>query len=139
MDKLPVRNKIVIGEGTDYEKTILLQRPKGRRAREMMPKVLDFMTKLSQVQESGSGGVSDVSKLIGAFWDYEEFEKTLVPYVLQMEDDEGRRYLNEEGTLGDILDAYIQAAQYLIEESFNRKEVQEALGKSKGAGEAKTK
>lgn len=125
------RNKIVLNEGYEEEKTIYLKRPKGRKAREMMPKVLSFMSELSlEADEDGNADVETVSVLIGRFWSKEEFEDTLLPFVLQMEDEEGRKYLEEECTVVDILDAFSKAASYLIEESFQRKEVEEALGKS---------
>ena len=124
-----LRNKIVLSEGTDYERTIYLNRPKGRKAREMMPKVLAFMTELSKQQEDATD-VESVSRLILQFWSKSEFEEMLVPFVLQMDTQEGRKYLDENCTLVEILDAFSKAAQYLIEESFQRKEVEEAMGKS---------
>lgn len=123
------KNKVVIGPGTEYEKVVYLNKPKGRAAREMMPKVLKFMNGLASVQKSEAGGLSEVVDIISAFWDYKEFEDVLVPYVLQLNDPKGREYLDTECTSADILDAFTKAAQFLIDESFNKKEVQEALGK----------
>jgi hypothetical protein len=126
-----LRNKIVLAEGTDYERTIYLNKPKGRKAREMMPKVLAFMSELSKSQDNGSvSDVEEVSNMMLKFWSKSEFEDVLVPFVLQMDTVEGKRYLDENCTTVEIIDAFSKAAQYLIEESFQRAEVEEALGKS---------
>lgn len=128
---IEIRNKIVLGEGTDQEKTIYLSKPKGRKAREMMPKVLAFMSELSKNQSSGKKNTMDeVSKTISQFWSKTEFESELLPFVLQLDTIDGRTYLEENCTIGEILQSFTKAAQYLIEESFQREEVQDALGKS---------
>lgn len=123
-----VKNKIVLAEGTEQEKTIYLQKPKGRKARETMPKVLTFMAELSK--NTGSNDMNTVSNLVSTLWSKSDFEDNLVPFVLQLDNPEGRRYLDENCTLVEILEAFSKAAQYLLEESFQRPEVQEALGKS---------
>lgn len=126
------RNKIVLSEGTEAERTIYLKRPKGRKAREMMPKVLAFMSDLSKVADDGGDAddIESVLSLVNKFWSAEVFENELVPFVLQMESEDDKKYLNEECTIVDIIDGFTKAAQFLIEESFQRKEVQEAMGKS---------
>lgn len=125
-----LRNKIVLAEGTLDERTIYLNRPKGRKSREMMPKVLAFMTELSKQQTESANDTESVSKLILQFWSKSEFEDELVPFVLQLDTTDGRKYLDENLTTVEMIDAFSKAAQYLIEESFQRKEVEEALGKS---------
>ena len=127
-----LRNKIVLSEGTEDERTIYLNRPKGRRAREMMPKVLAFMAELSKnTDDNGDTDVEQASALVDKFWNRDEFEEVLVPFVLQMDDESGRKYLDNNCTTVEILDAFSSAASYLVEESFSRKEVEEAMGKSK--------
>lgn len=119
--------ELIIGEGTEYERRIILPKPRGRRAREMMPKLTSFM---KSVTASEGADDTDILETIQRFWDQSEFEDVLVPYVLGLEDPEGREYLNEECTTVDILNAFMEAATHIIMSSSNRPEVVEALKKS---------
>ena len=121
--------RIVLGEGTDYEKTIFIDRPKGRKAREMMPKILSFMSKLKDMNEN-ERDLDSVLGLIDAFWSRAEFEDVFVPYVFGLDNPEGMKYLSDNCTIVEIMEAFSAAAYFLIEQSFARKEVQAALGKS---------
>lgn len=123
------RHKIILGEGTDYEKTIYLERPKGRKSREMMPKVLSFMAQLKDLRQD-ENDLGSILALVDAFWTRDEFENILVPYVLGLDNPEGRKYLDENCTMVEIMEAFSSAANFLIEQSFARREVQAALGKS---------
>lgn len=121
---------IVIGEGTDYEKVLHIERPKGKIARKMMPKILDFMASIKDMN-SGETELESVLNLINTFWSMEEFEEVLVPYVLGLDDEQGRQYLDENCTIIELIESFTKAANFLIEESFSKAEVQQALGKSK--------
>lgn len=123
------RQTIVIGEGQDYEKTVYVERPKGRKAREMMPKVLSFMAKLRDLKQDETD-IDSILSLVDAFWSRTEFENELVPYVLGMDTPEGKEWLNDNGTIVEIMEAFSTAANFLIEQSFSKAEVQAALGKS---------
>lgn len=124
------RHKIILGEGEDYEKTLYIDRPKGRKAREMMPKVLSFAAKLQQLRADEKDNLDAFLMLVEAFWGQAEFEETLLPYVLGLDNDAGKKYLNENCTLVELMEAFNDAAGFLIEQSFSRPEVQAALGKS---------
>ncbi len=126
-------NKIVIGEGQDYERTIYLTKPKGRKAREIMPKVLQFMNRLQETQADGDAdknSLMGVVTLLNVFWTGPEFEDVIAPFVLQLDSPDGRKYLDEQVSTGEMLNSFIKSAEYLIESSFGQAEVQEALGKS---------
>lgn len=132
-----VRNKIVMAAEREDEALVefvrLLKRPKGRRAREMMPKVLKFMGKLSELQANmNSSNPLAIADFVEAIWGDPSFERELLPFVLQMEGEEDVKKLTDEFMSLDIINAFSKAAQYLIEESFQRPEVQQALKKSDG-------
>lgn len=124
------RHKIVLGEGEDYEKTVYIEKPKGRKAREMMPKVLSFAAKLQQLRADEKDNIETFLALVEAFWGQNDFEEVLLPYVLGLDNPEGRKYLNENCTLVELMEAFNVAAGFLIEQSFSKPEVQAALGKS---------
>ncbi|NJO31717.1 MAG: hypothetical protein HC874_32330 [Richelia sp. SL_2_1] len=124
-----VKHKIVLGENTDYEKTIYIDRPKGRKAREMMPKILSFMGKLKDLRQD-ENDLDSILGLVDAFWSREEFENVLVPYVLGLDNPEGMKFLDENCTMVEIMEAFSSASGFLIEQSFSRRDVQAALGKS---------
>jgi len=128
-----MKNKIVIAEGQEHEKTIYLENPKGKMARKIIPKVLDFMDKLQKSQEEGdqeAETLAGIVRMLNVFWDEDEFEEVIAPFVLQLNTPEGRKYLEENVTVGEMISAFTQAANYLIEASFGREDVQEAVGKS---------
>lgn len=130
-----MENKLIFGEGTDYQRELYIKAPRGKKARLMMPKVLNFMSKVAERQrEAGKEeeglDFEEINAMLSAFWSTDEFEDSLVPFVLGLDDPEGRKYLEDNGTTMDIVASFMVAAQYLIEESFGRKEVQAALGKS---------
>ena len=130
---------IVIAEGTDYEYTKTLQVPKGRQARKTMPKLLNFMSKLADKGDVFQAAESDLGtmvELIESIWDYDNFEEELVPFALQMTGQKEQELLENEFTLIQIMEAFMVAAQFMIEASLNKPEVQEALKKSKPAVEA---
>ena len=124
------RHKLTIGLGTDYEKVLYIEPPKGRKAREKMPKVLGFAAKLQGLRSDERSDLDTILQMVDTFWGVETFENELVPYVLGLDNDEGRKYLDENCTMVEVIDAFNEAAGFLIERSFNRAEVQEALGNS---------
>jgi hypothetical protein len=125
------RHKITFGEGTDYEKTLYIERPKGRRSREMMPKVLSFAAKLQDLKTEEQTNLDTILQMVDTFWGLDEFENVLVPYVLGLDNPEGLEFLKNNGTMVEVIDAFNEAAGFLIDQSFSRAETQEALGKSK--------
>lgn len=133
-----VLNKITwVWEGEDgevhtYEKR--LRPPKGRLARQMMPRVLRFMGEVADITEGQKSipGLTGQLGVIEKFWTDPAYENELFPFILQLETDEERRIVDEELTMVEIIQSITEAAQYLISESFQRKDVQEALKKSDG-------
>lgn len=124
------RHKLTIGTGTDYEKVLYIESPKGRKAREKMPKVLAFAAKLQGLRSDERSDLETILQMVDTFWGMSEFENELVPYVLGLDTEDGKKYLDENCTMVEVIDAFNEAAGFLIERSFNRVEVQEALGKS---------
>lgn len=135
------RHKVIFGEGTDYERVLWIDRPTGRKAREMMPKVLSFAAKLQSLRTEERSDLDTILEMIETFWGKDEFENELAPYVLGLDNPDGLKFLNEKGTIVELLDSFNDAAGFLIEQAFNRQEVQEALGKSENEAqvEAPTK
>lgn len=130
-----MENKIIFGEGTDYQRELTIRPPRGKAARMMMPRILSFMSSVAQKQrdlgrEDEGLDFEEINEMLTAFWKTSEFEDVLVPFVLGLDNPEGRKFLEENGTTMDIVSSFMTASQQLIEESFGRKEVQAALGKS---------
>lgn len=138
--ELEVRNLVVFRwideEDNVHEYNKRLRKPKGRKAREFMPRVLRFLgevaDKYSQADAEDEQFSSSTADIIAQFFTHEN--EDLFVYILQVDEDdeEGRRILEEEMNSMDTLDVVIQAAQYLVSESLNRTEVQQALKKSDG-------
>lgn len=123
--------KVVFGPNTEYERILWIERPKGRKAREMMPKVLAFAAKLQTLSSEEKQDINTIVAMVDVFWGREEFENVLVPYVLGLDSKEGQEFLNSNGTIMEVINAFNEAAGFLINESFSQGEVQAALGKSK--------
>ena len=139
VEEIQPANVIIIAEGTDHEYVKRLAVPKGRQARKTMPKLLNFMAALSDkgdVFDAANENLGGMVDLIETIWDYDNFEEELVPFALQMTSAEEQQLLENEFTLIEIMEAFMVAAQYLIESSLNKPEVQEALKKSKPEVEA---
>lgn len=115
--------EIIFGKGQEYERVLLIKPAKGKKARQMMPSITAFMSKVAEAD--GSNPIA----VMGEFWSTEEFEEIFVPYVLGLDNSEGRDFLENEGTPIDILNAFTEAATYLIGTSLNSPEVVEALKK----------
>lgn len=128
--------EIVFGEGTEYKRILIINRPKGAAARAYMPEVIKFMQHMRKAfGDKAMLEENDLLEVILTFWEMEKFEKELVPFVLNLDNPDGRKYLQENGTMGEILEAFLEASQWLVVNSFGRPEVQEALGKSPEAAE----
>ena len=142
-----VRNKVewtwVDDDDVVQTYTKLLKRPKGKEARKLMPTVLQFMGEMAELgaseqdlEDIDAGTLLSQLGLIQKFWEDEMYEEKLFPFILQIEGAEEQRIYDDELTMIEIINSVATAAQYLIEESFSRPEVQEALKKSDG-GEQK--
>lgn len=139
-DEIPVINKITIAPKTSYEKTILLQRPKGKENRKKMAKVYPILGKLEdmarQVQDAQEKGtkVSETlmfAQLISDLWNENVFEDEILPFVFQGCSPE---YL-EELEVPDIIAPFMKGVRYLATQE-NTPELAEALKKSEGEAEA---
>lgn len=128
-------NRIVLAEGTDREYTKILKIPKGREARQKLPMLLEFMNKIQELGgDEGEDAAQDfgrISKMVSTTWGFDQFEEELLPFALQMTSNKERKLLEEEFTLFEILQAFMQAAQYNIFSSISGEEVELALKKSK--------
>jgi len=133
-----VRNKILMqwtdDDGKENEYLILLRRPKGRKARLLMPRVLQFLGQVSDVSakiEDEDQSFAAQTKVMDTF--FTQANEELFRFILQIDEDpEGQRILEDEMTLIDTIQCVTEAARYMVEESLNRPEVQRALKKSGG-------
>src|SRR4030067_1899429 len=142
MSELEVRNKIVFTWVDDsrepHEYVKHLRRPKGRQARLNLPKITAFLGKIAELQEriekqsKKGASVADNMAMIESFFTPEN--EQLFPFILQMETEDELRILNEELTAIEVIEAVSKAATYIVEESLNRSEVQQALKKLGGEG-----
>lgn len=139
-DEIPVINKITIAARQPYEKTILLQRPKGKENRKKMAKVYPILGKLEdmarQVQDAQNEGkkLSETilfAQLISDLWEEDVFENEILPFVFQGCSPE---YL-EELEVPDIIAPFMKGVRYLATQE-NTPELAEALKKSEGEAEA---
>lgn len=118
-------NKIVVlGAGTEFEKNIELKPLRGKQARYMMPKILAFLAKMRNMQETEDQFEMAVT-LMDTLWQDNEFEDVILPFVLGVTSEDLENYGNM-----DLITVFGEAANYLIESTFSRKEVSAALGKS---------
>lgn len=115
---------IVLGENTEFEKRIELKPLRGKEARYKMPKILAFLAKMRNMQDS-EDQFDSVVNLMELLWSDTEFEESILPFVLGVDSKELESYGNM-----DLLTAFGEAANYLVESTFSRKEVSAALGKS---------
>lgn len=115
---------IVLGENTEFEKRVELKPLRGKEARYKMPKILAFLAKMRNMQDSEDQFDSMVN-LMDLLWSDTEFEESVLPFVLGLDSKELEPYGNM-----DLLTAFGEAANYLVESTFSRKEVSAALGKS---------
>jgi hypothetical protein len=137
--------EIVFGPGTTYQRLIVIDRPKGKNARRFMPEVVAFVRDLRETlarrlderdYESDEVDLDMVMDMINTFWETDKFENEILPFALNLDTPEGRKFLEENGTQGEVMEAFLEAARWLVTNSFGRPEVQEALGKSLPASEA---
>lgn len=137
-EELVVRNLVVLyyyddetDERKEYEKR--LRRPKGRAARIKLPTVIRFLSEIAdlqaEIEASGDETISANARLLEEF--FTEKNEDLFAYVLQLDTGEEQTIL-ENMQAFDVLEVVIEAANYLIDASFNRPEVQQALKKSDG-------
>ncbi len=133
---------ITLSRGYPEEKQITLSRPKGSNARQKMAEVLAFSKKVQQIRKevddlNGSGDdqsedmiAEKMLQVIEILWNEPDFESVILPFVLDMESEEDRKYLQEEGTPVEILAAFYVASQWKLEQAYGGNATQQALGKS---------
>ena len=132
-----VRNKVTIfwfdDDGNQHEHVIRLKRPKGRAARQAMPRVLAFLSDIgdyqTEIEKAGDQSIGAQAELINKF----EAHEDLFPFILQVEDNSETGKVLEDLTIIELMEPVFNAAQYLVSESLNRPEVQQALKKLDGA------
>lgn len=136
-DEIPVINKITIAARTPYEKTILLQRPKGKENRKKMAKVYPILGKLEDMArqvQNAEGKISETvlfAQMISDLWTDDVFEDEILPFVFQGCSPE---YL-EELEVPDIIAPFMKGVRYLATQE-NTPELAEALKKSEAGAEA---
>ncbi len=137
-DQLAQPNCIVLCKDQPEEKVIMLKPPQGRNARTKMPKVLSFMRRLEQLQKENvdKDSADQAISFMDFLWAESEFEESILPFALQMESLDDKKYLDEHGAPLEIVNAFMKAAQYLVEKSYEREDVQAAIKKSDNGGQA---
>lgn len=131
-DEIPIANKLTIAAHTDHERTILVRVPVGRAARKKTAKLLPLLGKLDFGEGEKNFDLTKVANVIGTLWSSDEFEDELVPFVLDMEDQDGQDYL-EKLTLMEVLEAFMEATGIIMGGS-QQEDFQEAVKKSTGEG-----
>jgi len=147
--------EVVIAEGKEWEKTVSVPYPKGKKWRKMSPKLMQFVLKFSESSrklsepqseyvEAGDvitpdGQISpedefkknlDMITAIGSLWSEDEFENDYLPAVLGLDTKEGRKYLENECTMMDIVEPFLTAASLIMAASMGGDDVQAALKNS---------
>lgn len=131
--------EIVFNENTkdEYRKKIFAY--KGRKVRNMVPKIKDYVISMMEsekffdkiVNETDELGVATAMlDVITKFWKQEEFEAEILPIVLQMDDLEGLKFLENEGTPFEVFTNFNKCAMFLVETGLLGSEVESALKKS---------
>lgn len=138
-DKIPVANKVTIAPKTEWEKTILLERPKGRENRVKVAKIMPFVTRFEEFVEESDDDLSDIQRrrrnarfmtVMAEVWAEPNFEEEIVPFVLNLDDEPGRRYL-ENLEFTDLMGPVMKAMMYVTSRE-NTPALQESLKKSEG-------
>jgi hypothetical protein len=140
-DEISVANKVTLNpHHPDYERTILLPEPRGRKARETTVELMPFLEYMSKfVDVDGNIARQDIqlfSGIITTLWSKKDFEERLLPFVLGLDpNNETDRETLESLTLTGAFEAFIQGFNYLMSGS-NDEEFQAAKKKSNGEEKA---
>ena len=100
-------NQIIVAKGTDHERILDIQRPRGRSNRRLIARHMDKIALLSQFQgaEDQFAVMANVSKRL---WEDEEFESEFLPTVLGLSDKDGRAYLDKLDVM-ETFQAFVEA------------------------------
>lgn len=125
-------DEVRIAEGTDVEKVIKLHIPRGKQYREKHRKLLSTFGELESISSgvtnaNGSTPLKPIIECIERLFGQKDFEDTMVPFALGMEDAEGKEYLDMLLPM-EKFTAYMQAASYIVSGG-NTDQVRAALKK----------
>jgi len=150
--------EVTIAKETDREYITNVPFPRGRKWRKLAPKLMKFVLEYGETSRRASeetdgdrkelAGPGDVItaerdegvvefernlkmiEIIGQLWDEETFEGAYLPAVLGMEDAKGRKLLDEEFVMMDVVEPFLKASAMIMAASMGQPATQEALGKS---------
>jgi len=153
--------EVTIAKGKEWEREVNIPYPKGKKWRKMSPKLMQFVLmfsensrKLSEPEpefvEAGDiitpdGKISpeeeakknlEMVKAIGSLWDEDEFENDYLPAVFGLDTPDGRKYLENEGTMMDMVEPFLTAASMIMAAAMGGEDVQTALKNSQADEEA---
>lgn len=89
-DKIEVANKVTLCPGTEFERTILLDIPRGREGRKMTARLLPMMERLTGMLSGGvnEDNFSSFVTVVRELWGDEKFEDEIFPFVLGLKPDD---------------------------------------------------
>lgn len=109
-------NKIVIAEGTEYERNHTLRILRGKQYKDKHLRLLETFGELEAVSRNADGGsqfkavIDAIKNLFGV----EGFESEMLPFALGMETEEELEYLDNLLPLEQFM-AYMQGASYIVQ------------------------
>lgn len=111
-EKILLPNQITLAKGSEFERVITLSVPRGKRARQLTAKLLPLLGPLESMQ-GANVNLKQLADVVNQLWDNDKFETEIVPFVLGMEDEAGREYL-ENLTLMDMFQAFMEATVFIV-------------------------
>jgi len=119
-EELP-KNVVVIAPGKPYERTVEIHEPVGRKNRELMTPLFTFALELMDYGDNVTAMALHALR-------NKNYERLYVPMALGLNNKEGREWLDNYGTISEILIAFISAVQILMDAT-GQPAVQEAVKK----------
>lgn len=101
---------VTIAPGKPYERTVVIKEPVGRKGRAAMTPLFTFALELMEFGD-------DVARMAMHALTNKDYERLYVPLALGLNDKEGKEWLEENGTVTEILTAFLNAVQILMEAS----------------------
>ncbi len=106
-------NQIKVAPGTELERVLTISIPRGRQHRDRHMRVLATFGDLEGLVSGGEVQIKQIVEAIERVFGAEKFEDEMVPFVLGMDDEAGRAYLDELLPLEKFI-AYMEAAAIFV-------------------------
>lgn len=119
--------QLTVAKGTAYEVTVEIKPPVGRKARKLLSPLVAFVMDITS-------GSTDPAAMLAKALTNAHYEDVYVPLALNMQDKDGQKWLDENGTPMEIFAAFMEAIKIIMGD-VERGDVKDALGKSSGEEE----